>query len=209
MKKIVKDFTDLSREAKHRTLNNWLSLLVIFLGLYLVVFPFLPYFELWGERFIDSSNGVRYTGRLADAENVDDDNLRDPPTTNRLVIPSISLDEQIFVGSDPANVDLGVWQRPQTSSPDKGGNTVLVGHRFSYSSPATFYHLDKVQEGDKFAIWWDQEEFVYEVYATYIVGPEAVRIEENTDEKIATLYTCTPVWTAKDRLVVRARLIEE
>jgi sortase (surface protein transpeptidase) len=32
-------------------------------------------------------------------------------------------------------------------------------------------------------------------------------VEAPTDEHILTLYTCTPLWSAKDRLVIKARLI--
>ncbi len=83
----------------------------------------------------------------------------------------------------------------------------MVAHRFSYSDPATFYHLDKVKIGERFAVWWEQEEYIYEVFDISIVPPTSIEIEGPTDEAIVTLYTCTPVWTASDRLVIKARLV--
>lgn len=190
-----------------RSFNNFLTVIVVMLGLYITILPFLPQLELIKDQLGDNTAGVRYSGLLAEENNVDPTVLSKPPDDNRLVLPTITLDEPIVVGNDPNNVHRGVWHRPQTSTPDKGGNTVLVGHRFSYSSPATFYHLDKLEVGDTFAIWWEGKEYVYEVFQTVVVNPSAIEIEANTTEPIATLYTCTPVWTAENRLVIKANLV--
>ena len=191
-----------------RTFNNYLTVVVVGFALYLILLPFLPNLSLILSNWTDNTNGIRYQGVLASSQGEDkNENLVDAPKDNRLVLPSIQLDEEIIVGDDPSNVNLGVWHRPRSSTPDKGGNTVLVGHRFTYSDPATFYHLDKVDVGDRFAIWWESEEYVYEVLQTKVVGATAIEIEENTEEPIVTLYTCTPVWTAENRLVIRAALI--
>lgn len=103
----------------------------------------------------------------------------------------------------------GIWRRPNTSSPDKAGNTVLVAHRFTYNGPAVFYHLDLMKKGHRFAVFWDGKEYDYEVIETKIVEPTAIEIENNTKEPIMTLYTCTPMWTAKQRLVIVSKLISE
>lgn len=191
-----------------RHFNNFLTVVVLFLSLYMIAFPFLPYLDLWRAQIADNTGGVRYTGLLAE-ENGEtaNSNLRQPPEGNQLVLPSIALDEEIVVGDDPGNVHRGAWHRPRTSTPNQGGNTVIVGHRFSYSSPAIFYHLDRVEVGDTFAIWWEGREYVYRVFQTRVVDATAIEIEDNTEEPIATLYTCTPVWTATDRLVIRGELL--
>lgn len=180
------------------------------LSLYIIVTPFLPHVSLWWDRFRDDTSGLRYSGRLAAAEGQsENDNLEAvPPTENTVVIPGIQVDEAIIEGDVPGTVDLGVWRRPQTSTPDKGSNTVIVAHRFAYDSGATFYHLDKIKVGDKFAVWWEGEEYVYEVFEQKVVPATAIEIEGPTAEPIVTLYTCTPVWTAVDRLVVIARLVD-
>lgn len=191
-----------------RRFNNFLTVVVLALSAYMILFPFLPYFDLWRNQLSDNTGGVRYSGLLADENGEsDNDSLSEPPDGNHLVLPSIALDEEIVVGADPSNVHLGAWLRPETSTPDQGGNTVIVGHRWSYSSPATFYHLDKIVEGDTFAIWWEGTEYVYRVREVKIVPATAVQIEDNTEEPIATLYTCTPLWTATDRLVVIGELL--
>lgn len=195
-----------NRFSNLRSFNNALTVLVVGLGLYITAMPFLPYLDLWIKELRDSTDGYVYRGQLA-ANNIDESRLAAPPEDNRLVIPAIQIDNKIIEDQDPTGLSLGIWHRPHTSTPDQGGNTVFVGHRFSYDSPATFYHLDKLKLGDQFAVWWQKTEYVYEVDSINVVDPYRIEIEENTDAPIVTLYTCTPVWTAKDRLVITARLV--
>ncbi len=191
-----------------RKFNNILTVIIIGLSVYIIATPFMPYFGFWWDKLTDQSNGVRYKGKLAGEEGVNDGDLGEIPEENTLVIPDLQIDETIIEGEAPTTVDLGVWHRPHTSTPDKGSNTVIVAHRFSYTHGATFYHLDKLKAGEKFAIYWNQQEYVYEVYETDIVAPSAIEIEAPTQEPTVTLYTCTPIWTAENRLVVKAKLID-
>jgi sortase A len=191
----------------HRQVNNWLTAIVVGMGLYIAVLPWLPNVGLWINQLFDSTDGYVYRGDLS-AGRTNEEQLSDPPKDNRLVVPSIALDEPVVEGGDLSVIGSGgTWRRPNTSSPDRGGNTVIVGHRFSYSDPATFYHLDKISVGERLAIWWEEKEYVYEVFETTVVPASAVSIEGASDQSIVTLYTCTPIWTATNRLVVKAKLI--
>lgn len=190
-----------------RMFNNFLTVVVLAMSAYIIVLPFFPFFSLWWSQYTDSSNGYRYESQLAvDAGQTG--SLTAPPTDNRLVLPGIQIDHTVVEGETIRALSAnGVWRRPQTSTPDQGGNTVMVAHRFSYNEPATFYHLDKVFVGERFAVWWEGVEYIYEVFDIVVVDPSQIEIEAPTAEPIMTLYTCTPVWTAKDRLVVRAKLV--
>lgn len=191
----------------HRQFNNFLSMAVIGLGLYLMILPFLPNLQYWWNQLWDNSAGYVYRGQLAQGA-PDSTDLSDPPQDNRLVIPAINLDEPIIEGQSLDVIGTGgTWRRPNTSTPSDGGNTVIVGHRFSYSDPATFYHLDKLNNGERFAVWWNQQEYVYEVFNKVVVPATEVGVEADTSEDIVTLYTCTPIWTAVNRLVVQGRLL--
>ena len=66
------------------------------------------------------------------------------------------LDQPILEGRDTyAVLNHGILRWPASSTPDKGGNTVLIGHRFTYSHPqGVFYYLDKVKVGDKLSVAW-------------------------------------------------------
>jgi sortase A len=188
-----------------RKFNNTLSIIVIVLGLYIALSPFLPQIGFW---FRDKSPEAvaPYSGQLASLENSDSN--KPTPQDNRLVIPSIGIDEPILEGSNIWVINSGgTWRRPNTSTPTENNNTVIVGHRFFGSNVSTFYHLDKVETGQKMAIYWQGEEIVYEVTEIKVVDPTAIEIESQTTEKQLTIYTCTPIWTAKNRLVIIAKPI--
>jgi sortase A len=191
----------------HRHVNNGLSLVVIGLGLYIAITPFLPAI---GFIFQDKSPEARapYTGALALIEG--SSATAQTPEENRLVIPSIQINEPILEGN---SIDLinngGTWRRPNTATPASQSNTVIVGHRWFGNEVSTFYHLDKVTIGDTLALYWEGEEIVYEVVETKIVDANATEIEAPTMQKQLTIYTCDPVWTAKNRLVIIAVPLEK
>ena len=56
---------------------------------------------------------------------------------------------------------------------------------------------------------WEDKEYDYKVTSIREVPPTAIEIEAPTDANIVTLYTCTPLWSAKNRLVVVAELTNQ
>lgn len=104
-------------------------------------------------------------------------------------------------------LDKGIWRYPKGSTPDKGGNTVLIGHRFTYTNPrGVFYYLNKVAIGDEIGVFWNSKEYLYKVTTITVVDPHNTSIEDATSDARLTLFTCTPLWLPKDRLVVVAEL---
>lgn len=200
----------MAKKAKKLTLrkfNNSLSVVAVLLGLYIMLSPFIPLLFYW---LRDTSPAVvaPYQGQLAEAnDNSDPDPI---PDDNRIVIPSLSLNEPVKESTDIGVINNGgTWRRPQTSSPDQGGNTVIVGHRYFASKASTFYNLDKVAIGERIAVYWEKKEYLYEVESVRVVEATAIEIENQTSEPKLTLYTCHPLWTAKNRLVVTAVLVME
>lgn len=179
-----------------RRINDVLTVTVICLGLYVVVLPFWPAITYW---FRDKSVPYQVSSLGVSA-----DETKQRPEGDHLLIPSIGMDEAIYQGSQ-SELNKGAWLRPKTSTPDKGSNSVIVGHRFTYTDDnAVFYHLDKVVPGDIIAVYWGGKEFNYRVREVKVVPASAIEIEDPTDNAQLTLYTCTPLWSAKDRLVVVA-----
>lgn len=132
-------------------------------------------------------------------------------STKRLRIPSIGVDMEVVdepgVGEQEA-FERGAWLLPRTAIPGGDpGNAVIAAHRYLYTEgPNTFFHLDKLSEGDEVFVDWRGETYTYIVQDSTVVPPTAVEILEQTDETILTLFTCTPVYTTKNRLVVTAKL---
>jgi sortase A len=189
-----------------RRFNNGLATLVICLGLYLAVAPFAPKLMLWWR----SRSGplVPYSGKLSGQ--TDRGDKQPIPKDNRLVVPRLRLNEAILEGKSLSVLDHnGVWRRPTTSNDPGKGNMVIIGHRFMYRNPSgTFYNLDKMKPGDSIGIYWHGKEYVYRVIDTRELNPHDVTVEAPTDQPQLTLYTCTPLVTAKNRLVVRAKRID-
>lgn len=196
-----------SDTSRLRVFNNVLTAVVVVMSLYIMTFPFIPHIGLWIDRQADTTQGFRYQSALSEQAGIKSDSLPEAPDENTLVVPGIAVDDTVYESQDASALKKGIWRRPHTSTPDQGGNTVFVAHRFSYDDPSVFYHLDKVEPGEKFVVFWEGEEYVYETFDISIVTPDQIQIEAPTSEPIVTLYTCTPIWTARDRLVVKARLV--
>lgn len=133
--------------------------------------------------------------------------VKPKPRDNRLVIPKIGVDVAIVVSPNQEEaLAKGIWHIPGTSFPDRGSNTVLSGHRFRFlSGNRTLYLLDKLEKGDPIIIYWKGKEYDYVVTAEKIVGPRAVEILDPTDKPRLTIFTCSPLFSTKERLVLIAK----
>jgi len=187
-----------------RKINTGLSLVVLLLGLYIIFMPFLPMLFTWVKDATTAPPPLVQQNIASGATPVDQEVM---PAENTLVVPGIRMQEIIYDGSSAATLSKGVWRRPHTSTPNAGSNTVLVGHRFTYTQPqGVFYSLDKIAPGDDIFLYWEQTKYHYKVQEVFVVKPTAVEVESATDEDVLTLYTCTPLWSGRDRLVIRAVL---
>ncbi|HSX16714.1 MAG TPA: class E sortase [Patescibacteria group bacterium] len=189
-------------------INTLLVIAIIGINTYVIVLPFTPQAVFWW-RSHHSTTQKDLARKLAAPAPVQP-NTQDTETGDRVVIPTMLLDQPINQGKDARTLNKGLWLRPQGSTPDKGSNTVIAGHRFTYTNPrGTFYFLDKVKVGDEIAVFWSNKKYVYRVNKTMVVPPTALEVEAPTKTSQLTLYTCTPLWNPKDRLVVVATLEEQ
>ena len=128
----------------------------------------------------------------------------------RLIIPKIGVDMPIIINekSETRGLARGAWQIPGTALPGETGgygNMVLSAHRYLYTSgPRTFFNLDKLETGDEIFIQWLGKTYTYAVDGSKVVRPTAVEILNPTAAPRLTLFTCTPVFTTKNRLVITA-----
>lgn len=188
---------------KLKTANNFLLAAIVIINTYLILAPFYPKAYLWWQLHVNHQ-GQKLEKVVASAKA----KPRRPPDQARtgewLVIPKIALDTPIFEGPTVATANKGVWHRPKSAKPGNS-NTVLAGHRFTYTQPkGIFYNLDKLATGDRIALFWNGMTYTYTVHNTKVVPPSDTDIEQPTATETLTLYTCTPLWSAKNRLVVTA-----
>jgi LPXTG-site transpeptidase (sortase) family protein len=189
-------------------INNALFGAVCIIGAYLIFAPAIPrlsyYFHLL--RFRQQALQYDRNGVHAAGEVDTDDNRQPVPADNTLVVGKIGVDGKIYEGKSVNVLNQGIWHRPGTGTPVDGGNTVLVAHRFLYTSgPNTFYNLDKIAEGDHIVLYWGGKRYRYEVRGVATVAATDLYIEAPTPEPTLTLWTCTPLFTSQYRLVVTAK----
>lgn len=182
-------------------INTGLVTLIILVNAYVIVMPFLP------ALFFHYQKHGQHARHIAQV-------VRDAPKPNSissdahsLIVPSMVLDATINEGPTIRTLRQGLWRIPHSSTPDKGSNTVIAAHRYTYTNPrGMFYHLDQMHVGDPLAILWKGKKYTYKVTESKEVPPSAVQVEAPTVKPQLTLYTCTPLWNPKDRLVVVASL---
>lgn len=187
----------------HRRANNALTVYVVLVALYLLCAPLLPNLDYWW----NGDNSPKTPAYAVAAATGQKPTTSTPvPSGNRIVIPKIRADATINQGPTEAVLEQGPWLRPNTPAPPDGGNTVIVGHRFSYnpSVEQPFYHLDKLELGDKIVIAWEGKVYAYAVSQKKVVSATQISVEAPTTNRQLTLYTCTPLWNPVNRLVIVA-----
>lgn len=193
-----------------RRTNNFLLAAIVVVNLYVILAPFAPSVIFWWEK--DHTNRSTQLTQLLQQKKTTSPTTTNQatPTQNSLVIPSMLLNTPILesaVRNEYSTLDQGVWRWPLGSTPDQGGNTILIGHRFTYTNPrGIFYELNKVNVGDQIGVFWSGKEYLYTVSSTSVVPPNQTSILAQTTQPELTLYTCTPTWNPINRLVVVATL---
>ncbi|HJR93144.1 MAG TPA: sortase [Acidimicrobiia bacterium] len=127
-------------------------------------------------------------------------------TLGRMVIPSLDLDEVIFSGVNSETLKKGPGHMPGTPVPGQPGNAVISGHRTTYGRP--FYDLDLLEKGDRITVETATGLHVYEVRRTLIVPPDDVKVIQPLVGAWLTLTTCHPHFSAAERLIIQAELVE-
>lgn len=207
-----------------RQCNKFLAGIVVAFGLYLIAQPLLPQVDYlihhtralaWLRRSspastVGNAQAVTHsvTPRTAMASEVYHALVTPVPEENTLIIPDIDVRTNILEGSSAQVLMQGIWHRPGTGTPDTGGNTVLVGHRFLYTSGSnTFYHLDKLRVNDPITVYWKGQRYTYIIDSSTVTSADSFEIEQSTAQPVLTLYTCTPLFSVDKRLVVRAHQV--
>ncbi len=134
---------------------------------------------------------------------------------NFIKIERINLLVPFHEGDTEITLESGAWHRfPERGDPENGGNFILSAHRFqlgltpnSTVDKSPFYHIDKLQEDDIIDIFYNNSWYKYQIKKTYSVEPDAVEIEEPSEEAKLTLYSCTLGGSADGRVVIEAHPI--
>ena len=191
----------------YKRANNLLLAFIVAINLYIIAAPVWPLATFWWQS--------HHTARKAQLQTL----LQKPAAKSTvplkqqpdsLIIPAMLLNQPTLEGPEKDWFNIlkqGIWRWPGSSTPDKGGNTVFLAHRFSYTGPhGAFYYLNKLKPGDEIGVVWNNKTYTYKVVSSSEVPPTKTSIEDNTATPQITLFTCTPLWHPVNRLVVVATL---
>ncbi|MDI6843383.1 MAG: class E sortase [Anaerosomatales bacterium] len=123
----------------------------------------------------------------------------------RIACEAIGLDAVVVKGVAPRDLVRGPGWAPYTDVPGPQGNCGISGHRTTYGAP--FRRLDKLKAGDVVTLVGPYTTFRYEVERVFVVRPEQVEVFATTEEPSLTLTACHPPYSARYRIVVRAKMV--
>lgn len=185
----------------------------------LLLLAFTAY-QLWGTR-IEQARSQRELERQFEVQSAESplvtDTTQQPGTTTvprvpvpgdsvgRIEIPSLGVSEWMVAGARLSDLEKGPGVFAGSVLPGQTGNLAVAGHRTSYGAP--FGDLDRLRDGDDIIFTTAGGTFTYVVTGSKVVPPTDVGVLAQTkDRAIATLVTCHPKWTSKNRLIVTAEL---
>ncbi|HEY7564048.1 MAG TPA: sortase [Acidimicrobiia bacterium] len=124
----------------------------------------------------------------------------------RIAIDKIGLDAVLFEGVDRDTLKLGPGHMPATPLPGQPGNAVISGHRTTYGRP--FFDLDQLVAGDTIGVETALGMNIYAIREIIVVAPTDVWVTDPINGAWLTLTTCNPKFSAAERLVVQAELVD-
>jgi len=139
-----------------------------------------------------------------DADRAYYEELKQKQAFAKLVIPKIGLDVIVVEGTEIDDLKKGPGHMKGTALPGQG-NTVISGHRVTYSRP--FFRIDERTVGDPIILYTPANKYVYRVVEKRIVAPTDVSVIQPTSEVRLTLTACHPPYSARYRIIVIARLV--
>lgn len=122
----------------------------------------------------------------------------------RLEIPAIHVDQFVVEGTEEGDLKKGPGHYVGSSMPGGHGNAAIAGHRTTYGAP--FSRLDELKAGDTIVTTTSSGRFLYVVAGLRTVAPSQSSVVDDYGDDRLTLTTCTPKFSATQRLIVTARL---
>jgi sortase A len=123
----------------------------------------------------------------------------------RLAIPRIGSSFVFVSGTGTGSLKKGPGHYTDTPLPGEGGTVAIAGHRTTYAAP--FRRLDRLRQGDAITLVMPYGWFIYGVEGTRVVAPSNTSVLKQVGHNRLVLTTCTPEFSAKQRIVVNARLM--
>ena len=116
-------------------------------------------------------------------------------------IPAIQVNDVVVQGTDTESLKRGPGHYEETADPwARTGRVGIAGHRTTYGAP--FGDLDRVERGDVVTLITEYGTFAYRVTRSKIIEPHQLGVLDATKKPTLVLTTCTPKFSAAQRLIV-------
>jgi sortase A len=125
----------------------------------------------------------------------------------RIQIPDIDVDVVVVEGTTASALRAGAGHYPDTPLPCEVGNVAIAGHRTTYGRP--FHNVDLLKVGSLITLETPIGSCTYQVsQEPFPVAPNRLDVITNDPSQATlTLTTCHPKGSARQRLIVKAKLI--
>jgi sortase A len=127
----------------------------------------------------------------------------------RMRIPKIGVNVIVVEGVTLDRLAYGPGHYPQTKMFGEEGTTGVAGHRTGWGAP--FFNMDRLRRGDDVIVETTQATYTYRVKDMIVVSPAHSEVLDGNPRSTAkqqmVLTTCTPKFTARDRLIVFTDLV--
>jgi len=123
----------------------------------------------------------------------------------RLRIPRMGLSAVWVQSTNAAALSKAPGHYSGTVLPGRRGTVGIAGHRTTHGAP--FRQLNRLRAGDRIDLSMPYGAYRYAVERTRIVSPEQAEVLRAAGSDRLVLTACHPLWSAKQRIVVTARLV--
>ncbi len=125
----------------------------------------------------------------------------------QMVIPRLKKRLGFVEGAGVEDLKTGPGHYKTMPYPGEVGNVGIACHRTTYGAPC--FNADLLKAGDSIFFDTVYGKFRYDVTDTFVVGPKdnKVLVQPTDGSRILTITTCHPKYTARQRLVIRAKLV--
>ncbi|MGA2927349.1 MAG: class E sortase [Solirubrobacteraceae bacterium] len=125
----------------------------------------------------------------------------------KITIRKIDASYTVIQGTDTASLEKGPGHYPSTAFPGLGQTVAIAGHRTTYLAP--FKRINELVPGDRIVLRMPYATFTYAVQYHRIVAPTALWVIDNVGYERLVLSACNPLYSAAQRIIVFARLLDE
>jgi len=125
-----------------------------------------------------------------------------------LQIPAIGVNQYVVEGTSSTNLSKGPGHYIGTAAPGQAGNVAIAGHRTTHGAP--FNRLGQLRGGDRIILTTTSgQHLTYVVSGSpQAVSPSDVGVLNYFGDNRITLTTCTPEFSAAQRLIAVGELTQ-